>query len=128
MNILHAAPLVTPHNIEVLYDTDLIFLTWTCGVAEHVELHYKVTISRDTDKNTEYIVMQTDETLISFGLDHPFAELCTNYTFSVVAWSVLDTSDPSEPVTAGFPCPLPSVSGMLCVLYVQCDCLALHHL
>ena len=26
MNIVHAAPLVTPHNIEVLYDTDLIGL------------------------------------------------------------------------------------------------------
>ena len=96
---------MTPHNFEVRYDTDLISLTWTCGVAEHVERYYNVTISRDAlAKDT--VVMQTNETFISFGLDHPFAELCTNYTFSVVAWSVLDASDPSEPVTAGFPCPL----------------------
>ena len=114
------APLVTPYNIEVLYavDTDLIYLNWACGIAEHVELHYNVTIKAEDSQ----MVKQTNATDISFGpeLDHPFAELCTNYTFSVVAWSVLDTSDASEPVNAGFHCPLPSVSGMLCVvLYVD---------
>ena len=113
MNIC-TAPLVTPHSIRVQHEIDSISLTWTCGVAEHVELYYNVTISRDTDKDT--VVMETNKTLISFGLDYPFAELCTNYTFSVVAWSELDTSNSSEPVTAGFHCPLPSipsVSGML---------------
>ena len=112
------APLVTPHSIQVQHEIDSISLTWTCGVAEHVELHYNITISRardDQDKDT--VVMQTNETFISFGrLDYPFAELCANYTFSVISWSVLDASDPSEPVTAGFNCPQPSVSGMLCVV------------
>ena len=84
-----------------------IVITWLCGLVEHVELYYNVTISRDGDDKEESVIMQTNKTFISFELEHPFAELCTNYTFSVVAWSELDASDPSEPVlvTAGFPCP-----------------------
>ena len=92
-----------PHNLQYNTTESSIVITWLCGLVEHVELYYNITISRDGENNS--VIMQTNETFISFELEHPFAELCTNYTFSVVAWSELDTSDASEPVNAGFHCP-----------------------
>ena len=96
---------MVPYNLQLNATQTTISVLWNCAVAEHTDILYNITVFK-MDGDT--MVIQTQEAELSFELDHPFAELCTNYTFSVVAWSVLDTSDPSEPVTAGFQCPMPT--------------------
>ena len=93
------------YNLQLNATQTTISILWSCTVAEHTDIFYNITVLK-MDGDT--MVIQTQEAELSFGLDHPFAELCTNYTFSVVAWSVLDASDPSEPVTAGFHCTMPT--------------------